>query len=294
MSNAAQAKDPSMDDILSSIRQIISEEEVTEPPVEEAVAGPSPEPVVMPEPIAPEPIAPEPVAEAAPAPEPAFASEPALAPEPEPAIAAEIAMPEVEPVVEPSISDAVADMPDLDAPLELSSDDALPVISVDADIAGIEAEINDIDSDPVVGGDIAFDDPGDPLVVSDDTGPSDEVEANSPLSLDIVDPDDVSFDDDDIGFADSDSPGDSNKSITMPDTDVRDEMVEDLLSPATEAIASAAFSNLSALSLSTDPGTIEDLIRAMLRPMLKQWLDDNLPTMVERLVQDEIERVSRR
>jgi len=31
----------------------------------------------------------------------------------------------------------------------------------------------------------------------------------------------------------------------------------------------------------------------MLRPMLKSWLDDNLPSLVERLVRSEIERVSR-
>jgi cell pole-organizing protein PopZ len=37
--------------------------------------------------------------------------------------------------------------------------------------------------------------------------------------------------------------------------------------------------------------TIEDLVRAELRPLLKQWLDTNLPSMVERLVRAEIERV---
>jgi uncharacterized protein len=37
--------------------------------------------------------------------------------------------------------------------------------------------------------------------------------------------------------------------------------------------------------------TIEDLVRAELRPLLKQWLDTNLPGMVERLVRAEIERV---
>jgi cell pole-organizing protein PopZ len=31
----------------------------------------------------------------------------------------------------------------------------------------------------------------------------------------------------------------------------------------------------------------------MLRPMLKSWLDDNLPTLVERIVKAEIERVAR-
>jgi cell pole-organizing protein PopZ len=39
--------------------------------------------------------------------------------------------------------------------------------------------------------------------------------------------------------------------------------------------------------------SLEDLVREMLRPMLKSWLDDNLPSMVERLVHAEIERVSR-
>ena len=39
--------------------------------------------------------------------------------------------------------------------------------------------------------------------------------------------------------------------------------------------------------------TLEDLVREMLRPMLKAWLDDNLPNMVERMVRAEIERVSR-
>jgi cell pole-organizing protein PopZ len=39
--------------------------------------------------------------------------------------------------------------------------------------------------------------------------------------------------------------------------------------------------------------TLEDLTREMLRPMLKVWLDENLPTLVERLVRDEISRVSK-
>jgi len=39
--------------------------------------------------------------------------------------------------------------------------------------------------------------------------------------------------------------------------------------------------------------TLEDLVKEMLRPMLKSWLDDNLPGLVERIVKAEIERVSR-
>jgi len=50
----------------------------------------------------------------------------------------------------------------------------------------------------------------------------------------------------------------------------------------------------------TDPGpsvggqTIEDLVKEMLRPMLKEWLDTNLPPMVERYVEREIARLTRR
>jgi hypothetical protein len=35
------------------------------------------------------------------------------------------------------------------------------------------------------------------------------------------------------------------------------------------------------------------MVREMLKPMLKAWLDDNLPILVERLVRTEIERVAR-
>ena len=39
---------------------------------------------------------------------------------------------------------------------------------------------------------------------------------------------------------------------------------------------------------------IEDITRELLRTMLKQWLDEHLPALVERLVREEIERVARR
>ena len=37
---------------------------------------------------------------------------------------------------------------------------------------------------------------------------------------------------------------------------------------------------------------MHDLVREMLRPMLAQWLDDNLPAMVEELVKAEIARIA--
>lgn len=66
-----------------------------------------------------------------------------------------------------------------------------------------------------------------------------------------------------------------------------------LLSDAASASVSGAFERLSASVKPSQPQTVEDLMKEMLRPMLKTWLDDNLPAVVERLVRAEIERVTR-
>jgi uncharacterized protein len=66
-----------------------------------------------------------------------------------------------------------------------------------------------------------------------------------------------------------------------------------LLSNAASAAVHSAFGNLAHTMLVQNARTLEDLVREMLRPMLKAWLDDNLPLMVERLVRAEIERVAR-
>lgn len=66
-----------------------------------------------------------------------------------------------------------------------------------------------------------------------------------------------------------------------------------LLSTAASAAVHSAFGTLAHSVLAQNPRTLEDLVKEMLRPMLKAWLDDNLPVMVERLVRAEIERVSR-
>jgi len=66
-----------------------------------------------------------------------------------------------------------------------------------------------------------------------------------------------------------------------------------LISAATTAAVDSAFNTLAQTVLVQNGRTLEDLVREMLRPMLKTWLDDNLPSMVERLVRAEIERVSR-
>lgn len=67
----------------------------------------------------------------------------------------------------------------------------------------------------------------------------------------------------------------------------------EVMSRATFSAVETAFNSLAATVLSNNARTLEDLVKEMLRPMLKNWLDDNLPSLVERLVRAEIERVSR-
>jgi uncharacterized protein len=76
-----------------------------------------------------------------------------------------------------------------------------------------------------------------------------------------------------------------------------------LVSETTAAASMAALSQLSTLSaqrqqisdmpLGDANITLLEVVRELLRPMLKDWLDTNLPPLVERLVQEEIRRVSK-
>ena len=66
-----------------------------------------------------------------------------------------------------------------------------------------------------------------------------------------------------------------------------------MLSRSTVSAVESAFNSLANTVLSNNARTLEDLVKEMLRPMLKSWLDDNLPGLVERIVKAEIERVSR-
>ena len=67
----------------------------------------------------------------------------------------------------------------------------------------------------------------------------------------------------------------------------------DIMSSATAAAVDSAFNALAHTVLVQNAKTLEDLVKEMLRPMLQHWLDNNLLTLVERLVRQEIERVAR-
>jgi len=68
---------------------------------------------------------------------------------------------------------------------------------------------------------------------------------------------------------------------------------ERLVSEASSQSVSQSFEQLSRTILSQNPRTLEDLVRDMMRPMVRSWLDQNLPRIAERLVKQEIERISR-
>jgi cell pole-organizing protein PopZ len=70
-------------------------------------------------------------------------------------------------------------------------------------------------------------------------------------------------------------------------------LAQQILSRSTVSAVESAFNSLAHTVLSNNARTLEDLVKEMLRPMLKSWLDDNLPGLVERIVKAEIERVSR-
>jgi uncharacterized protein len=65
-----------------------------------------------------------------------------------------------------------------------------------------------------------------------------------------------------------------------------------LLSREATAAVRSAFKTLTENVKKYEP-TLEDVARDALRLMLKSWLDENLPRVVERMVEAEIERVTR-
>lgn len=68
---------------------------------------------------------------------------------------------------------------------------------------------------------------------------------------------------------------------------------EALVSSSTATSVASHFEALAASMIFKDSGLLQQYAQEMMRPMLKQWLDDNLPVIVERLVRAEIERVAR-
>lgn len=66
-----------------------------------------------------------------------------------------------------------------------------------------------------------------------------------------------------------------------------------LLSSSTGEQVARSFQDLAIALENAERRSLDEIAEDMLRPMLQEWLDDNLPTLVERLVREEIERVAR-
>lgn len=98
----------------------------------------------------------------------------------------------------------------------------------------------------------------------------------------------------DLGTAEMVEDTDTNDGIALGDGE------EPL---TTETVRDSMRENLAALAMLAQPGvppqivrsgetSLEGMVREMLRPMLAEWLDTNLPDMVEKMVKDEISRIA--
>jgi len=70
--------------------------------------------------------------------------------------------------------------------------------------------------------------------------------------------------------------------------------LESLVSEGAAQAAASAFGKLAAtVAMPAQGRTLEDVVRELLKPLLHQWLDDNLPAIVQTAVEAEVERIAR-
>jgi cell pole-organizing protein PopZ len=236
MTQPAKSQEPSMEEILASIRRIIADDDASKsaPRPAEPPQAAAPVPAARP---APPPQAPPPTPPRATPPEPSFDEAEAADPEPD-----------SEPMAD--VEDQASDI------LDLTEQMAAPMPTQPAPAPKPAPQFRTIDGNF----DVSYDEEKPAPQMAMSARQMQEAGAPSP-----------SEDDPHRGEARSNQ----------------------LLSNMTSAAVDSAFNTLAQTVLVQNARTLEDLVREMLRPMLKAWLDDNLPGMVERLVRAEIERVSR-
>lgn len=235
MTQPAKVQEPSMEEILASIRRIIADDEA-KPAAAEKAANPASaaKPAVMKD-IPPSAIAP--------APKPA----PALKPAPPP------------PAPEPAASN--------------NQDD------IDAMLASLDAATPEADIRPAP----QPEPEPDVFELTDEMALPEPTPAPSAATFNKVEPQD------DIEFTEAKA----SRRQPAYEQPFESAPARPMLSHSTVSAVESAFNSLANTVLSNNARTLEDLVKEMLRPMLKSWLDDNLPGLVERIVKAEIERVSR-
>jgi len=241
MTQPAKVQEPSMEEILASIRRIIADDEAKPAAAEKAAPASAPPPPARPEKPAPAPAARAPVVESAPAPPPPPAK--MAAPPP------------------PSASN---NQDDIDALLngldEVTTAEEIrpaPAEPDEPDVLELTDEMTLVEPPPQA----AFK----KVEPSDDLEFTEAVAKASPAAQPVFES----------------APADWAAEA------------QPILSRTTVSAVESAFNSLAHTVLSNNARTLEDLVKEMLRPMLKSWLDDNLPGLVERIVKAEIERVSR-
>jgi uncharacterized protein len=238
MTQPAKVQEPSMEEILASIRRIIADDEA-KPGATEAAASPA------------APAKPEKAAAAAPPP-------------------AKPAMKDIPPSTIPAAKAAAARAapPPPPAPVVSNSQDDIDAMLAGLDEATSEAEIRPQQPD------------GEVFELTDEMA----VPEASQLPFQKIDPED------DLEFTEFAA---TRPAPAPPPPFESPAPKPQILSHSTVSAVESAFNSLAHTVLSNNARTLEDLVKEMLRPMLKSWLDDNLPGLVERIVKAEIERVSR-
>ena len=245
MTQAAKSQEPSMEEILASIRRIIADDDAKPSPAAPAV---SPEPPPTP----PAPPAPPP-RQAAPPPPPVAPPPPA---------------PPAPPRIDPAalIKEAAAKQDDIDRLLKEDAEAARakPIVEPQAEEPQDVLDLTEsmVTTRPASAAPRFQTIDGEPDVVFSEPEPTPPPAAAKAIS---------------------EAPWPAQQSAAE----------RSLLSSTTSAAVDSAFNTLAHTVLVQNSRTLEDLVREMLRPLLKGWLDDNLPSIVERLVKAEIERVSR-
>ena len=241
MSQPAKAPEPSMEEILASIRRIIADDDTAKPAEKPSASSLSPRPAAMP------PRNPEP----------------------------------------PSLPQA---------------ESAAPTPSAAMDQRDVDAPPTDLDAPPASAAPPSDDEPAADDVLDLTEQMAAPPEATETPSFQTIDGQS------DVFFTDAPRPSEEPPRLTeepprpepprlaeesQPAPQASEPPDRTLMSSNTSAAVDSAFNALAQIVLVQNARTLEDLVREMLRPLLKSWLDDNLPGLVERIVKAEIERVSR-
>jgi cell pole-organizing protein PopZ len=252
MTQPAKVQEPSMEEILASIRRIIADDEA-KPPAGEKAASPA------------VPVKPEKPAAAAPAAKPPVMTD--IPPSAIPAAQAAAAKAAAAPV-------APAPPPAAPAPAPAASNSQ---DDIDAMLAGLDEATSEAEIRPALPDGEVFE------LTNEMAVPA----APQPSFHKIEPQNDLEFTESAAAKAMREpafAPPFENPAAPPP---------QQILSRSTVSAVESAFNSLANTVLSNNARTLEDLVKEMLRPMLKSWLDDNLPGLVERIVKAEIERVSR-